>query len=74
MPHLKSWVPNKRVSPNEVDTANQKFLHNNSCNDSMRMSIFRNRNENKSKMSDNKPRQLSWQFVAFMISDDYDTR
>ena len=61
MPHLKSCVPNKRVSTNEVDKANQKFFHNNSCNDtnSKRLSIFRNRNENKSKMSDNKPRQLS---------------
>ena len=52
-------MPNKRVSSNEVDMANQKFVHNNSCNDSMSMSIFRNRNENKSKMSNNKLRQLS---------------
>ena len=59
MPHLKSCVPNKRVSTNEVDKANQKFFHNNSCNDSMSMSIFRNRNENKSKMSNSKLRQVS---------------
>ena len=52
-------MPNKRVSPNEVGIANQKFFHNNSCNDSMRMSIFRNRNENKSKMSNSKLRQVS---------------